>query len=111
MRTDFCGDDCREIYESHYALVKKYGAVFLLGTLGPMVLLIPGFIFIEYLSCFAAVICFIFAVTIKALPFCPQEHVNDVGLKETIRICKQGAVIMTIIGLSLLLFQFVIFIL
>jgi len=100
--TDFCGDDCRSEYESYNALVKKYGKILLLIVLGPIALLIPGFIF-GYFALFMAAWFFIAAIAMMVLPFCNTHTVEMVGVKRSITLARWAGVFLIVMGLFLLL--------
>jgi len=104
--TDFCSYECREKTYEFAAFANKYFKLFILGIILPHFLMIPGFIFLDYISFFLGAMFFIWGVLIIFLPFTTPDTVRWLGLKKAITVGRWCGVFMIAMGLY---FAFILF--
>ena len=99
---EFCSESCRAEFVKFQKYVERYTKLFFLGMFGPMVLIVPAFVFIDYALIFTAAMVFIMGATVIVFPFTTPQTVNMFGLKKSIRIGKWCGLFVVMMGAALI---------
>jgi hypothetical protein len=82
--------------------MKKNARTYLIGALGPVLLMIPGFIFLNYAFIFMAAMVFVMGATFIVLPYSTSDTVKIYGVEGSIRFTRACGIIFMLFGVLLL---------
>ncbi|MDR1404944.1 MAG: hypothetical protein LBJ20_05215 [Candidatus Methanoplasma sp.] len=85
---EFCGEECEASAIEFQEYVDRYSGLFLLAAVGPILLIIPGFVFFDYILVFLAAMMLVLGSTVIVFPFVTPETVSMFGVKKSIRIAR-----------------------
>ena len=95
---EFCSEACTMRSMEFQKYVDRYSRLFLILILGPILLMIPGFVFFDYVLVFLAMITFITGATTIVFPFATPETVSMWGLKKSILAVRWGGLVLLLMG-------------
>ena len=93
----FCTEECRLKTVKYQECLERNTKRYLTGAFAPLLLLIPGFIFIDYMFIFIFLMLFIMGIVLIVYPFTTPQTIDMMGVKKSMRfarICGYGMILM-----------------
>jgi hypothetical protein len=97
----FCSEECRIKEAEFMKLAEEKSKIYLILVLVPLLLMIPGVIFIDYAFILFSIPLFISGAVIIKYPFTTPETVEMMGLKKSISFAKGCGVMLILMGIVL----------
>jgi len=95
---EFCNEKCGMEYAEFQKYAEKYVKLFLVGMLGPALLMMFSIAFIDYILFSFGILIFIMGIVLIVFPFVTPETVSKFGLKKGIWIGRWCGCLLLLIG-------------